>query len=541
MNQINTYLTKKTISRRGLLGGLGALALGGAALSLAGCGDSSGAGSGTGGGGAGGTLAISLAASPAYLDPIKYTGVYESQVINSVCDTLVQYSMDLSKIAPCLATVWEISEDGMTYTFDLRSDVVFQKGEYQDGRAMTAEDVKFSLERSAQQSALNRLAMLDHCTVISDTRVECVLKTPSASFLAALTDAGNAIVPKEEVEGWGDAFGEHLIGTGPFVLKAFIRDQQTELARNDTYWGAKPKLDGVVWKVITDNTQAANALFTGDVDMVTDLSGESLQTVKANDAYEVEEKQALHISYIYMNNANGPTADQRVRKAILMAVKREDLVAATFPYGGGREAKLPLPAESWGYDASAEELVPAYDPEEAKRLLAEAGHANGLTLNLYITNAPDRVDMATVFQQQLKKNLNIDVKINTSDWGTFSATAASGTADIYAMSWTWYPDPYFFLNQMFHTTNIGALGNGAGFNDPEVDALLDEANRVIDQDERAKVYKQALRKIVAKDPILVYGSRDMCTGLNKLVEGYVPRADGHVRIVNDEVNVGKRS
>ncbi|WP_144744009.1 ABC transporter substrate-binding protein [Enorma burkinafasonensis] len=532
-------LTSKCVSRRGLLGGLGVVGAAGAVLGMAGCSSEQG-GSGSGSGAAeGGTLSISLASSPAYLDPARYTGVYESQIINNVCDTVVQYSMDLTEIVPCLATEWAISDDGATYTFTLRDDAVFQAGEYQEGRVMTAEDIKYSLERSANESSMNRLDMLDHCNVISDTEIECVLTGPNASFLTALTDAGNAIVPKEEVEGWGDSFGEHLVGTGPFALKQFTRDQQTELVRHDGYWGEKPNLDGVVFKVITDATQSANALFTGDVDMVTDLKGESLQTVEGDSNYVVDQMDGLNIAYIYMNMVNGPTADQRVRKAILMAVNREDLIAAGYPYGGASEATLPLPKGSWGYDAAVEETVPAYDPEGARELLAEAGYPDGFSLKYYTSNTTQRLDVATVFQQQLKENLNVDVEINTNDWGAFSEIAAAGQADIYAMGWSWYPDPYFFLNKLFASSEIGALGNGAGFNDPEVDDLLQQALEVTDQDARADLYKQALAKIVEKDPMLVYATEEVCTGLTQGVQGYVQRADQLVYVVNSEVNMSK--
>ena len=533
---MNSIIANKNVSRRSVLAGLAGLGLTGAIVSITGCASDGGSAAGSASTG-GGVLRISLASSPANLDPCKYTALYESQVISCVCDTLVTYSMDLTEIVGCLATDWTVSDDGLTYTFTLRDDAVFQPGEYQDGRTLVADDVKYSLERSHAESAAQRLTMLDHCNVIDDTHIECVLGAPNAAFLTALTDAGNSIVPQEEVEGWGDSFGDHLIGTGPFKLDEFARDQQSTLSRYDGYWGEAAKLDGVVWKVIEDTTQAANALFTGDVDMVTDLTGESLQTVKDNPDFVVEDTEGLHVTYFYMNNVKGPTADQRVRKAILMSVKREDLVAAAYPYGGGSEACLPLPKGSWGYDASVEEIVPAYDPEGAKALMEEAGYGDGCSLNYYTSSTTTGVDVGTIGQQQLKENLNIDISIQTLDWGAFSEMCAAGECDIFAMSWTWYPDPYFFLNNLFSSDNLGSQGNGAGFSHPEVDELLQAAVQATDQDERADLYKQALRKIVEYDPIYVYGSANVTTGMIPGIEGYIQRADKTVKICGPDVNV----
>lgn len=189
-----------------------------------------------------------------------------------MCDTLVDYNIDLTEIVPQLATEWKVSDDGLTYTFTIRDDAKFQAGQYQEGRAVVAEDVKYSLERSATESSMNRLAMLDHCNVVDDHTVECVLKAPNASFLTALTDAGNVIIPKEEVEGWGDAFGDHLVGSGAFKLDQFVKDQQSDLSRSDCYWGEKPHLDGLTVKVVTDMTQSANGLATGEIDIATSLT-----------------------------------------------------------------------------------------------------------------------------------------------------------------------------------------------------------------------------------------------------------------------------
>ncbi len=485
----------------------------------------------------GGVLKISLPASPKNLDPIKYTGTYESQIIRSVCDTLVEYKMDLSSIKPNLASDWQISEDGKEYTFTLRQDVYFHPGQYQDGRQLTAEDIKYSLERSAKESAMNRLDMLDYCEVLGEFEVKCVLKDANAVFLTALTDAGNAIVPREEVEGWGADFGTHLVGTGPFVLKEFKLDQETVTVRNDKYWAATPLLDGVTFMYINDHAQAANALKTGALNIATSLQGEAVQIVRDDANLVLNETPGLHIAYLYMNQVNGPTADKKVRDAISMAINREDLVAGVYPYGEAQIANVPLPPGSWGYDKGLESAAPAYDPEKAKALLAEAGYPDGLSLKLYISNTAFRIKMATIVQQYLKQNLNIDLEINPSEWGTFSEIASSGNADIYGMSWTWYPDPFFFLNKLFYSGEIGALGNGAGFKSAEVDKLLEDALLETDQAKRADMYKQALKIVMDQNPIFVYGNENVTDGATANVQGFQQRADNVIVLVSDEVNV----
>lgn len=485
----------------------------------------------------GGVLTISLSSSPKNLDPVKYTGTYESQIIGTVCDTLVEYNTELTEIQPGLAKSWKVSEDGLAYSFTLRDDVYFQPGKFQEGRKMTAEDVKYSLERSNQLSAMNRLDMLDHCEVVSDTELVCYLAEPNAVFLTALTDAGNVIVPKEEVEGWGDDFGTHLVGTGPFALESFELDQQAVLKRNDKYWAAKPYLDGVTFKPVSDGNQAVNALRTGEINLATSLSGEAVKIAREDQSVKLMETPGLHVAYIYFNQKSGPTADIKVRQAIIKAVNVDELTAGVYQYNEAKPASLPLPPGSWGYDSSLESEKLAYDPEGAKKLLAEAGYPDGFDLNIYISNTEARIKMATLFQAYLKQNLNINVNINTSEWGTFSEIAASGKADVFAMSWTWYPDPYFFLNKLFHSSSIGSLGNGQGFENKEVDQYLNDALLTTDQTKRAELYKKALAVIVKQYPGIFYANENVNWGVSSNVQGLTQRADGKVKICTPDINV----
>lgn len=487
----------------------------------------------------GGVVNIALSSSPKNLDPIFYTGTYEGNVIRNVADTLVAYKHDLSSIIPNIATEWTANEAGDEYTFKLRDDIYFQKGKYQDGKQLTAADIKYSLERSATQSAMNRLAALDSVEIVNDFEVICKLKSPDAAFLTVLTDAGNVIVPQEEVEGWGDAFGSHLVGTGPFSLVEFKKDQEVILERNENYWGNKPYLDGVVFKIITDSNQMTNALRAGDIDIATDITGESIKLISEDSNLVTQEVPGLHVAYMYMNLLEGPTTDIRVREAIIRAVDVDEMVAGIYQYDEAKRAYLALPPGSWGYDASYESLIPSYDPEKAKELMKEAGYEDGFELEIYVSNKPARVKMATILQAYLKQNLNIDLVIKTVEWGTFSEIASSGKADIYGMSWTWYPDPYFFLNKMFHSSEIGALGNGQGYNNPEVDKLLDEALLLSDTAERAKLYQKALGIITENFSRINYSNEKVIYGMNPAVEGYQIRPDGNINFCTNEINVYK--
>lgn len=489
----------------------------------------------------GGTLTIALSSTPKNLDPVKYTGVYEGNIIRSIGDTLVFYDKELKEIIPGLATEWEISKDLKEYKFTLRDDVYFQKGKYQDGRKMTAEDVKYSLERSEKESAMGRLRMLDHVEVVSDNEIIAYLKEPNAAFLTVLTDSGNIIVPKEEVEGWGDEFGLHLVGTGSYAFKEWRKDDCVILEKNEKYWGSKPNLDQVVFKFISDTNMRANALRTGEIDVATDLQGESIEAIKKDEKLEIREKPGMKVSFVSMNLKNGPTKDKKVREAILSAIDVDALVKGLYSWDEAERAYLPLPPGSWGYDKSIEELVPKYDPAKAKKLLAEAGYPNGgFELNIYITDDPMRVKMATIIQSDLKENLNIDLKINTAEWGTFSDVASKGKADLYGMSWAWYPDPDFFLYQMFHSAQIGSLGNGQGFENAKVDELLNRAvSETGNQEERAKLYQEALKIIAEEYPRLDYSNEKVIYGMNKKVKDFVLFGDNQIFINHPEFNVYK--
>ncbi|MCD8074046.1 MAG: ABC transporter substrate-binding protein [Lachnospiraceae bacterium] len=483
-------------------------------------------------------LVVSLSSSPSKLDPIHYTGTYEGQIIGEVCDRLIEYNDSLDEYVPSLAASWEVSEDGLTYVFQIRDDVYFQTGTYQDGRQMTVDDIVYSLNRSAEYSDNNRLSMLDYAEATGDWEVTCHLTAANSAFMTALTDAGNSIVPEEEVEGWGDDFGFHLIGTGPFYMTEFALDEYASLTANKSYWLKEPNLDTLTFRFITDTSQSANAVLTGEVDIATDLTGEAANTVTSSGTEDISLMQVeqLKIDYIRLNTTTGPTADINVRKALIMAVDWDAVVSALYPYGDAVRAYEPVPRGSWGYDSELEELVLPYDPEGAKELLTEAGYPDGFSITFYVSNTAIRQTLATVLQAYWAE-VGVDCEVNISEWGTFSDYAASGTADVYGMSWTWYPDPYFFLNNLFASYNIGSNGNGANYSDPEVDDLLDKAAAATDQDERAEYYKEAMKIAMEAYSGSYYATTILTYAVNNRVTDFAQRADGTLRFVTEEHNV----
>lgn len=489
----------------------------------------------------GGTLTVSLASAPSKLDPIHYSGTYEGQIICEVTDRLIEYNDDLSEFVPSLATSWDVSPDGITYVFQIREGVNFTASDYHDARPLTAEDVAYSLNRSGQFSDNARLSMLDKAEATGDLEVTCTLTNACAAFLTALTDAGNSIVAQEDVEGYGDNFGRNLCGTGPFKLVEFSLDERAVLEANDDYWMGRPNVDTLVFRFITDLTQNGNAAVTGEVDIATDIQGEAIATVEGSDAVDLWTTQALQINYMRFNSRDeiggrvNPLADVNVRKALAMAADWDAIRTALYQYNDAVPGYLPIPFGSWAYDASLESLAPTYDLEQAMQLLADAGYGNGFDISMYVTNNQARIDLTTMLQAYWSV-LGVNLTPVIGEWGSFSDAVCSGNADVYAMSWSWYPDPYFFLNNLFSSNQTTAIGNGAGYVNAEVDDLLLKAVQTTDQAERAAYYQQVIQ-IAMQDYVGVYYAvPNLYYAVNPRVHDFVQRPDGTLRFITPKRN-----
>ena len=483
-----------------------------------------------------GEIVVGTDQNPTTMDPALYQDLASAQVMRNVFETLVAYDAAVKEIKPLLAESWEVSDDLKVWTFKLKKGIHFQKGKFQNGREVTAEDVKYSFEREIKISPMVRLYMVDKVEVLDKYTVRITLKYPFAPFLTVLTDIGAAVVPKEEAEGWGDEFTLHPVGTGPFRMVEWVKDDHMTFVRNEDYWGKeKPHLKKITYKFIPNKSVLAVALMSGEVDIASDILDQDIPKVKAKPNVDVVMVPGVNVYAVYMNSMKGPTTDKRVREAIFRAVDTDQIIKVLFPNGSGVRAYGPIPPGSWAYNPNIKDLYPKYDPEKAKELLKEAGY-NKLSLTIYTPEDPNRRKAAIIMQSMLKK-IGIDLKVQSLEWGSFVAITSKGDADMYTIGWTWYPDPEYFIFYMFHSSRKGTYGNGGGYKNTKVDELIAKGESTADKQERIKYYREA-EKLIMKDMVYMPLYHKMVVmGVNKRVKGFTVSPDMMIRLFAPGTNV----
>lgn len=452
-------------------------------------------------------LIVGQIAEPKSLDPHAVTAVNDFRILMNIYEGLVRYKDGTLEVEPALAESWTISEDGLTYTFELRDGVAFH-----DGSAFDAEAVKFNFDRMLDEthpshdtgpfplsfffSAVEGVAAVD-----ADT-VRFTLKEPYAPFLSNLAYPTGLIVSPSAVKQHGKDFGRNPSGTGAFKFTEWESNAKVVAVRNDGYWGGAPALEAVVFRPITDGNTRVAEMLAGGIDLMVEVPPDSVSTFAGDGAYQVHEQAGPHVWFLILNVKEGPFADKRVRQAINYAIDKKTLVENVLQ-GTAQVAAGPTPpAFSWAYNDSLQPYP--YDPDKAMSLIKEAGF-EGAELTFYVTEGGsgmlDPVPMGAAIQADLAK-VGFDVKIETYEWNTFLGKVnpgLEGKADMAEMAWmTNDPDtlPYLALRS-------DAWPDKGGFNsgyyaNAKVDELLEAARRSTDQAERAKLYKE-MQEVVQED------------------------------------------
>lgn len=478
-----------------------------------------------------GVLVIAENETPENLDPANATNSTVDQLLIGVYDTLVQFTAGETEVTPRVAESWTISDDGLVYTFTLRDGVMFH-----DGSPLTAEDVKFTLDRlqAANAGVLNNLVGYSSAEVVDDRTIKLTLTAPFGPFISALSRI--YIVNKDLVEPhmaddnarqW---LAVNTAGSGPYDVTEYAPTEAVTLEAFPGYWGGWDgnHVQTVVFRYVSEPSTQLALLQQGEIQIAPDLTIEDKLSLQGADGYVVDVGAAATPLYFAINTASdGPTGNPDFRRMLAMAFDRQ-LHLDQVLMGFGTLPDGPLPP-SWPGFVSGTET--GYDLEGARALV----EANGWTGTSLLVRYLPAIMEEQLAVEQLQSNLaQIGITLNAEGmtWPAQAATTASveTTADLNMIyNFPNFPDPHAILNVSFNGALTGAKGglNWAQYENPALDDVLNRAAASSDPAERAELYGEAQRIIGADVPGITVSLPGSVVVLSDAVEGYVYNVAHH--------------
>ncbi|MFD1797305.1 ABC transporter substrate-binding protein [Paracoccus aurantiacus] len=469
---------------------------------------------------AGGDIIITYKDDVATLDPAIGYDWQNWSMIKSIFDGLMDYEPGTTTLRPGLAESYEMSEDGLTYTFKLRPGVKFH-----NGREMTAEDVKYSLDRVTNPetqspgagffgsiagydaAAAGEAEGLSGVSVIDPQTVEIKLSRPDATFLHLMALNFASVVPKEAVDEYGADFGKNPVGTGAYSLGEWTIGQRVVLTKNPDYWrDGLPYLDSITFEIGQEPVVALLRLQNGEVDVPGDgIPPAKFQEVMSDpdQAARVVEGGQLHTGYITMNVGTPPFDKVEVRRAVNMALNKDRIVQMI--NNRAVPATQPLPPSMPGYTEGYEGI--AYDVEGAKKLMADAGYADGVDTELYVMNTDPNPRIAQAIQQDLSQ-IGINAEIRALAQANVIEAGGNGSAPmIWSGGMAWiadFPDPSNFYGPILGCDGAGDGGwNWSKYCNEDLDAAATEADSMAAEDQaeaRLQAWSDIYMKVMEDAP-----------------------------------------
>ena len=449
---------------------------------------------------AGGELIVALTTQPNALDGVNSAERNASNVAQQIFDPLVWINDD-GVFEPALAESWTVSDDGLTYTFKLREDVVFHNGE-----PFNADAVVFSwgAAKDPENQYFNIWERASEVNKVDEFTVELVSPEVNSLFIGLTAAQWFFFPPDYYTEVGRDDFGQAPVGTGPFMLNEWIQGDRIVLDKNPNYWREGfPKLDRLIFRPITESSTRAAAIQTGEVDIVNRLSPDEAAALEGVAGVNLIEYPTNRVYYIAFNNLTSgvgePTEDPTVRQALNYAVDVEGIIGALFA-GKGRQATGFVTPADFGYDASL--TAYPYDPDLARELLAEAGWADGFDIGFECpTGAYTNFEQVCEAVAAQLGEVGITTNLKLTESGAYwDLEAEKQLPPLFGDSWSnANPESYDRL--------FGALGGDdasfSAWSDPVIDGLLAEILLTIDDDARASLYVE-LQAYMFEEPPFIY-------------------------------------
>ena len=421
------------------------------------------------------------------LDPQKATDSVSRSIIKLINQTLV-YIDNEGNIVPELAQ--EITKVSPKETLiKIKNDIKFSNGE-----TLTIDDVLFSLERAKASPKMSQdLYMIESFEKVDDRTLKINTLYDAGNLLHKLASGGVAIVNKKAFE----EDENNIVGTGMFKLKEWVAGEKLVLERNEFFKDSKSNIDTLVVKFVPEANSRMIMLETGEIDLARDLLPLDFKKISEDTKFTTVEIETPSNMFLGFDLRNELLADKRVRQAIAYAINNEDLVKTVFN-GSASVATSPVPKITTGHNENSNNYP--QNIEKAKQLLAEAGYPNGFNIELFVSEDNQRIDMAVIIQDNLKK-IVINAEIKTFQWAAYVSTIENPNIikPLFIMSWNISnDDPDEVLYPLYHSSQIDAHTNVVFYKNEKFDNLISEARETTDKDKRMKLYEEA-QDIIQED------------------------------------------
>ena len=474
--------------------------------------------------------------SPAGFDPGQYTtGTDFDASAETMFNRLTQFERGGTAVIPGLATSWDVSDDGLTYTFHLREGVKFHTTPYfKPTREFNADDVLFTFNRMINKDDPFRKAYptefpyftdmgmdtnITKIDKVDDKTVKFTLKDVDAAFIQNMAMSFASIQSAEYAaqllkEGKAADINQKPVGTGPFVFKSYQKDSNIRYTGNKDYW--KPddvKIDNLIFAITTDPSVRIQKLKKNECQITLFPRPADLKALKEDKTLKVPDQAGFNLGYIAYNvmdkikgdDKPNPMAQLKVRQALDMAVNKQQIIDSVYQ-GAGQLAVNAMPPTQWSYDTTIKDAP--YNPEKAKELLKEAGVKDGTEIVLWAMPVqrpynPNAKLMAEMLQSDWSK-IGLKVKIQSYEWGEYIKRSKGGENQAMLIGWSGdNGDPDNWLNVLFGCDSLEG-NNFSKWCDKKFDDIVKQAKRTSDQGKRTELYKQAqhvLKDAVPMTPI----------------------------------------
>jgi ABC-type transport system substrate-binding protein len=455
----------------------------------------------------GGTVIYAAGADPDNLDPANAESNPSEAVNRMMYENLARFDEKL-KIVPGLATKWEQSKDGLTWTFFLRKGVKFH-----DGTPFNAEAVKVFIERMIGPEKPSRAGLytpfVNSVEIVDEFTIKINLKAPFAFFLNNVAHSASGIISPTALKTYGNDIARRTCGTGPFKFVEWVHGDHLTMVRNDDYWGGKPYLDQITVKTVKEDSARVMMLQSGDAQLIVRIPSEDIPRLERDANIKLDSTETLRVLFLGINCAKKPYSDVRVREALSYAIDKESIVKNIYQGRALVASNMVAPLTTGYFRVKGY----SYDPEKAKKLLAEAGFPNGFKAKLWSPQGryPKDFEMAQAIQQQLKK-VGVDCTLDTMEWAAYLAATRKppeqADDEIFVLGWApSSAEARWILYPLFTTGEWVPGGNNRTFfSNKEFDEMITKftkATTKADMDKYLKAAQELLSKEAPAIPILV--------------------------------------